>query len=46
MLRDAKSLKREALKLTAEKTDDADATDKKAIAPQKIVEAAVSGALK
>jgi len=33
MLRDAKSLKREALKLTAEHTDDADAMDKKAIAP-------------
>jgi hypothetical protein len=31
MLRDAKSLKREALKLTAEHTDDADATDEKAI---------------
>jgi hypothetical protein len=49
MLRDAKSLKREALKLTAEHTDDADATDEKAIsvaiAPQKIVEAAGSAAL-
>jgi len=29
MLRDAKSLKREALKLTAEYTDDADTMDKK-----------------